>query len=141
MRKSKNGARHWSQLNEQEREEMVAKARAFIDGMPLESIVWDRVTKHCGLSHQNGIRLVLDPGFRARRSEQTRKARQRHASIIQAGGFSAKKMSIGDGPSTRIPPDVIAARLAEIPPDTRTLTGYLFGDPLPARSALARRPA
>ncbi|MEP0323276.1 hypothetical protein [Bauldia litoralis] len=31
-----------------------------------------------------------------------------------------------------------AARLALIPPDTRTLTGVLMGDPIPARSALAR---
>lgn len=31
------------------------------------------------------------------------------------------------------------ARLAEIPPDTRTLTQRAFGDPLPERSALYRR--
>lgn len=30
------------------------------------------------------------------------------------------------------------ARLAEIPADTRDLTGRLLGDPLPARSALGR---
>jgi hypothetical protein len=33
------------------------------------------------------------------------------------------------------------ARLAEIPPDTRSLTGRAVGDPLPGRSALARRHA
>lgn len=33
------------------------------------------------------------------------------------------------------------ARLAEIPADTRTLTGVLLGDPLPGRRALDRRPA
>lgn len=32
-----------------------------------------------------------------------------------------------------------AARLAEIPPDHRSLTGVLLGDPLPGRSALDRR--
>lgn len=32
-----------------------------------------------------------------------------------------------------------AARLAEIPRDTRTLTERIFGDPLPGRSAFDRR--
>lgn len=31
------------------------------------------------------------------------------------------------------------ARLAEIPPDTRSLTGRICGDPIPGRSALDRR--
>ena len=30
------------------------------------------------------------------------------------------------------------ARLAEIPPDTRTVTGILCGDPLPGRRAIDR---
>jgi AraC-like DNA-binding protein len=34
-----------------------------------------------------------------------------------------------------------AARLAEIPDDTRNLTARICGDPLPGRSALARRAA
>lgn len=33
----------------------------------------------------------------------------------------------------------VAARLAEIPPDTRNLTQRLCGDPLPMRSALYRK--
>lgn len=33
----------------------------------------------------------------------------------------------------------IEARLAEIPVDNRDLTGRLMGDPLPGRSALAKR--
>jgi hypothetical protein len=33
----------------------------------------------------------------------------------------------------------VAARLAEIPPDTRSLTQRLCGDPLPQRSALYRK--
>lgn len=33
----------------------------------------------------------------------------------------------------------IAARLAEIPDDTRTLTQRICGDPIPERSALYRR--
>ena len=41
--------------------------------------------------------------------------------------------------SGRISDAEYAARLVEIPPDTRDLTGVLCGDPLPGRSALARR--
>lgn len=37
--------------------------------------------------------------------------------------------------------DAIEARLAEIPEDTRSLTGRICGDPLPGRSALDRRGA
>ena len=37
------------------------------------------------------------------------------------------------------PPEAdLAARLAEIPPDTRDLTGRMFGDPIPGRSALCK---
>lgn len=36
----------------------------------------------------------------------------------------------------RVDEKVAAARLAEIPADTRTLTQRTFGDPLPGRSAL-----
>jgi hypothetical protein len=35
----------------------------------------------------------------------------------------------------------LEARLSEIPDDTRDLTGRMFGDPLPSRSALAQRAA
>jgi hypothetical protein len=35
-------------------------------------------------------------------------------------------------------PNDVAARLAEIPPDTRSLTARVFGDPLPGRSAFDR---
>ena len=35
----------------------------------------------------------------------------------------------------------LAARLADVPADTRCLTARFFGDPLPGRSALDRRNA
>ena len=41
-------------------------------------------------------------------------------------------------PYSRVPAEDIAARLAEIPPDTRTVTGILCGDPLPGRRAIDR---
>lgn len=42
---------------------------------------------------------------------------------------------------SRIATDVIEARLAEIPDDTRSKTGRICGDPLPGRSALDMRRA
>lgn len=33
----------------------------------------------------------------------------------------------------------IKARMDEIPPDTRSFTGRLLGDPVPSRSALSRK--
>lgn len=39
----------------------------------------------------------------------------------------------------KLDPDVVAARLAEIPRDTRSLTQRMFGDPLPGRDALSRK--
>lgn len=52
---------------------------------------------------------------------------------------SSSKLAIprSAGPNS-IKPDEIAARLAQVPPDTRTLTAFAFGDPLPGRSALDR---
>lgn len=41
----------------------------------------------------------------------------------------------------RVDETVAAARLAEIPPDTRNLTARICGDPLPGRDALSRRHA
>ena len=39
-----------------------------------------------------------------------------------------------------IPPEEIEAlRIWDKAPDTRTITGYIMGDPIPARSALAQR--
>ena len=38
----------------------------------------------------------------------------------------------------KLNPDMVAARLAEIPPDDRSLTGRLMGDPLRGRSALSK---
>jgi len=40
--------------------------------------------------------------------------------------------------TARVDADTISARLAEIPPDTRTLTARLCGDPLPGRDALSK---
>lgn len=41
--------------------------------------------------------------------------------------------------ASRIDRETLAARLSEIPQDTRPLTARIFGDPLPGRSALDRR--
>lgn len=133
MPRNRTMLRHWSTLTQEERDEATEKARAYIKGMDPETIVWDRVASHCGVSHANGLRLLLDPAFRDKRNATARAYGATYRSILKSGGFSATVMAMG---SDRVPRDDIAARLAEIPEDTRTITGRLFGDPLPGRRAL-----
>lgn len=40
---------------------------------------------------------------------------------------------------TKVTDEDLAARLAEIPPDTRDLTARIFGDPIPGRRELDMR--
>ena len=61
-----------------------------------------------------------------RRNAETREmsaARKRAGLTYACGKLSAEE---------------VAARLAEIPPDTRSLTQRVMGDPLPGRDALSR---
>jgi len=111
--------RMWSQLSPEERAEAVTKAREIIDG---GEVRWHVVARMCGIKGGIGLRSAIDQGWRKKRNEE-RKAMQPSRADLD-----------GDMPS-RIDPECLAARLAEIPPDTRTLTGHLFGDPLPGRSA------
>lgn len=91
-----------------------------------------RIGEQFGVDNKT-IRRALDPEYQALRCKQVREARLlREAGIRnpRAGRESATSMSLKAD---------WAARLAEIPADTRTLTQFMFGDPLPGRSALSRR--
>lgn len=81
------------------------------------------------------IRVSLDPAYRAVRNERAKVARR------------AERAEAKDRKSST---DIViemrnafkadaAARLAEIPKDTRDLTARIAGDPLPGRSALDMR--
>ena len=129
--------RRWSALSEAERAEAIEKARAFIADKPLDTIVWGQVARHCGLERRCGLRLALDPAYRERRQAEGKAYRLKNDGYGKR--FSATQALKGDGRSTRVAPEDFAARLAEIPPDTRTLSQRIMGDPLPGRSALARR--
>jgi hypothetical protein len=66
-------------------------------------------------------------------------AKQRRMKEFKLG--SQGKMAAGLWCMARdaVDPDHAAELMAQIPPDTRDLTGFLMGDPLPQRSALAQR--
>lgn len=57
------------------------------------------------------------------------------------GAAGRKAAGLPSGNFGRLRVDEIEARLSEIPDDTRDLTGRVFGDPLPQRSALFQRAA
>ena len=80
------------------------------------------------------VKRVLDPDYAVKRRIAVREARQiREPSLPRkTAQESATAVSVKED---------AAARLAEIPKDHRSLTGRLFGDPLPGRSALDRRQA
>lgn len=74
------------------------------------------------------IHSRIDPEYRRKRQWQKSEKRQYLPSVP---GVRASKVSN----------DELAARLAEIPDDTRDYTGRAFGDPVFGRSAAARTTA
>jgi hypothetical protein len=75
------------------------------------------------------VRRRLDPVYAAHIRERTNLARALKRGHDVATAFRYHHPSEQD----------FAERLAEIPPDTRTLTARICGDPLPGRSAFDRR--
>lgn len=97
-----------------------------------EGVVWWQVGKRLGVSPDT-IRRAVDPEFaahyRARRKvldQLNKEGRKKRISPYDRAAHGASVPSQAD----------YLARLAEIPPDTRDLTGVLMGDPLPGRRAL-----
>lgn len=117
--------RDWSQLTPDEKEAAKDYARAL---MAKGETRWGTIARLCGLRGGVALRKALDPVWHEQQKAAERKAVRVRADLD--GAHDAPK---------RIDPDCLAARLAEIPPDTRSLTGMLFGDPLPGRSALDKR--
>lgn len=83
---------------------------------------------------RDSIRYILDPEYAAMRRKQVNEARRRRGYTSTARADSGNRY-----PAGKINIETIAARLAEIPADTRNLTARIFGDPLPGRSALDRQ--
>lgn len=77
------------------------------------------------------VKRVLDPDYAVKRRIQVREARQiREPSL-------PRKTARENATAISIKADA-AARLAEIPPDTRSLTARMFGDPIPGDPRRAR---
>lgn len=76
------------------------------------------IAKRLGVTRDTVMRWI-DPAWREKRNRMIAEARRRR------GKVDASRI---------LPPGIradIEARLAEIPPDTRDLTGRLLGDPIP----------
>ncbi|MER9355530.1 hypothetical protein NKI61_19870 [Mesorhizobium sp. M0514] len=106
--------------------EQIAEAKV------LFSLGWSypRLGERFGCDYKT-VKLALDADYaRERRMQVNSAARLRRAPYKRIGGReNATAISVKeDG----------AARLAEVPPDTRTLTQRLMGDPIPADPRRAR---
>ncbi len=85
--------------------------------------------------HPETVRRAIDADFATKRRVQIQEARQLRRC---KPGNRKTKTARENATAISIKEDA-AARLAEIPADTRSLTARLAGDPLPGRSALDRR--
>jgi hypothetical protein len=80
------------------------------------------------------IRLALDADYRGSRRIGAHETRQRRYKPDKR----ISKTNRENATSVDVKADA-AARLAEVPPDDRSLTARMFGDPLRGRSALDKR--
>lgn len=103
----------------------IEKARA----LKAEGWSYTRIGALFGTTCQT-IKVRLEPEYDELRKRRTNEIRRAHR------GYSIKEIVL---PEPRVAEATVAARLAEIPADTRTRGQRLMGDPLPGRSALDRR--
>jgi hypothetical protein len=103
----------------------VEKARA----LKAQGWGYTRIGELLGTTGQT-VKTRLEPDYEELRKQRTNEIRRSHR------GYSIKDVVLSE---RRVPEEILAARLAEIPQDTRTQGQRLLGDPLPGRSALDRR--
>lgn len=120
--------RDWGSLTEQQQRRALARAREIIEALGGKQVAWAEVARCCGLKRNEALRRRLDPTW-----VEPDKGRKK---VVFSGDPKARMKIYNDGRADRLAAVDALARLAEIPPDTRSLTGRLFGDPLPGRSAL-----
>lgn len=95
---------------------------------------WADIKRVTGLSYDT-LKRKLVPEYAERRAERVRRRRMRkRGESVPALVESRVHPSGPKGPSR----EDIAKALATIPPDDRSLTARIMGDPLPGRSALDR---
>lgn len=104
------------------------RLRPRVLAMRQEGVSWYGIGRALGICDKRA-RGIAEPDYRERRlviEAERRRWNRKPAKSVMPRSFNPA-------------PEDIAARLAEIPPDTRTLTGVICGDPLPGRSALHRK--
>lgn len=108
-------------------------------------IIWRRAKGQSGKRiaremriHERSVRCLVDEEYRLAAQARNREAKRtsyKRNGHVRKGELSHQFIPL----EPRVDPEVVAARYAEIPRDTRTPAQRLMGDPIPARSALAGR--
>jgi len=105
----------------------IEAAAAIIGDADPQFINWTMLAKATGLTREI-VQREFRPGYRDRRNASVKRGRK-------AGLIETKIRHTADA---SVRQSEIAARISEIPEDTRTPAQRLMGDPLPGRSALSR---
>lgn len=118
-------------LSPKERSELVEEvARLRQEKMP-----WAVIARFLGGYSEESIRSLVDMDY----ADSRRIKKRRYGSNWRRNNPYEKSSWRSAGTMiSKIDPATIAARRAEIPDDCRTPAQRLLGDPIPARSALAR---
>lgn len=97
---------------------------------------WGHIAQATGLSVEK-LRRRLEPGYAERRRQGVNEARAARRGDEVRKGPPSRNYHFVDN---HVAPDDAERALRSVPADTRTPTARMMGDPLPGRSALARRP-
>lgn len=120
------------------RDDIATRAREMRDKYGLSA---DRIAAALGIT-RHVARCACDPDYRGEESQKARRRRKRQNRRNESArrreriGLTRTQLEF-TRVEGRIDPDVVAARLAEIPDDVRTPVQKMLGDPIPCRSALA----
>lgn len=98
-------------------EDQIAEMRQ----MRLDGATWAKIARRFACAEET-VHKAAEPAY----AERRRRMDNRHQGKVGAV-------------SSRVDADIVDRLVAQIPRDTRDLTGVVFGDPLPGRSALDRR--
>lgn len=120
-------SRPWQSLTPEEQEEALDRCQDAIGAMPMNAVNWNQMAREAGGVHPDVLRRRLDAEWAAEERERARRRGRKRPP--PAGVYVQSRVKLEAD---------AAARLAEIPDDTRSITGRMFGDPLPQRSALGR---
>lgn len=107
-----------------ERKRMTSEIREEAARLRSSGLSYHEIAKAVGFTGDT-VKRALDPQYAARRREQINLARQ-----FRDGGGGRLTDHVQAADRSAVKADA-AARLAEIPPDTRDFTAVFMGDPIP----------